>query len=195
MDVLLDILRDKEENRFVQETAERELGEVRNPQALGRLLAVAMDDAEQKVRDVAGRVAMKTDFPAARDRFLAMLRDPGAERRRRAARALGGASDPSAHEPLLKALQNTDLVIISGAYRFFIGRGVASTTPALISALEHFGDKEMAEDYVNCGQDDLKRAAEKWADDHGYKIVPRSLLHPFESSAGQLRWGGGTRRW
>lgn len=59
------------------------------------------------------------------------------------------------------------------------------TEDALVSALHRYGDDvELAEYYLNCGNGKLERAAEKWADDHGYTV----FTHP---GTGGGQWGSG----
>jgi hypothetical protein len=48
--------------------------------------------------------------------------------------------------------------------------GTAGSQGALIQALDEYGDKAMAEDYLNCGSAELSEAAERWATNHGYYV-------------------------
>jgi len=45
------------------------------------------------------------------------------------------------------------------------------TIPALVTALDKFGTKDMAEDYLNCDHEELEETAKIWAHDHGYQIM------------------------
>ena len=49
-----------------------------------------------------------------------------------------------------------------------IRRGDESRIPEIADLLEPYGDKTLAEDYVNCGQPDLSNAAYLWAGSRGY---------------------------
>jgi hypothetical protein len=49
--------------------------------------------------------------------------------------------------------------------------GTAGSQEALIQALDDYGDKIMAEDYLNCGSAELSEAAERWAKNHGYYVA------------------------
>jgi len=49
-----------------------------------------------------------------------------------------------------------------------IGRGDESRIPEMVDLLEGYGDKWLAEDYLNCGQPDLDTTARAWARQRGY---------------------------
>ncbi|GAB2586944.1 hypothetical protein [Kribbella endophytica] len=44
----------------------------------------------------------------------------------------------------------------------------------LIQALSRFGDKLMAEDFLNCGAPELAKGARRWAERRGYRITHRA---------------------
>ncbi|MGZ6896857.1 MAG: HEAT repeat domain-containing protein [Acidimicrobiia bacterium] len=60
---------------------------------------------------------------------------------------------------LLPLLQSQETVAI---YHGIIGLGKRRTEPALKDALTRFGDKQMAEDYLNSGNAQLAAAANEW---------------------------------
>jgi hypothetical protein len=49
------------------------------------------------------------------------------------------------------------------AYKFFLSKGRAGTEKILIAVLTEHGYKEMAEDFLNCGNRQLEKAARSWA--------------------------------
>jgi hypothetical protein len=51
-----------------------------------------------------------------------------------------------------------------------IQRGDESRIPEMVDLLEGYGDKRLAEAYLNCGQPDLEAAARTWADRRRYTI-------------------------
>jgi hypothetical protein len=51
-----------------------------------------------------------------------------------------------------------------------INRGDESRIPELVELLATYGDIELTEDYLNCGQPDLYTAGVQWANRHGYDI-------------------------
>ena len=52
----------------------------------------------------------------------------------------------------------------------YIRRGDIRIIPQLKQLLNKYGNIRLAEDYLNCGQSDLDRAARSWASSHGYSI-------------------------
>jgi hypothetical protein len=52
----------------------------------------------------------------------------------------------------------------------FIGRGDETRIPELVDLLNLYGDKPLAEDYLNCGQPDLDAAGREWAAKRGYDV-------------------------
>jgi HEAT repeat protein len=64
-----------------------------------------------------------------------------------------------------------------------IDLGQADMVADLVRFLDSCEDKWLAEQYLNCGQEDLKQAAMKWSDKHGYSIT-QGL------SGGHSTWGG-----
>lgn len=81
--------------------------------------------------------------------------------------------------PLLKYLKSKDTVAV---YRPLIRIGQEGTEAALVTALTKFGTKSMAEAYLNCGNDDLEKAARAWAKKHGYTVVTLP-------GGGEVTWG------
>ena len=65
-----------------------------------------------------------------------------------------------------------------------IRRGDESRIPEMVDLLEGYGDKRLAEDYVNCSQPDLDAAARSWAQRRGYRVDTGSGSH-------RARWGKG----
>lgn len=51
-----------------------------------------------------------------------------------------------------------------------IRRGDESRIPEMVDLLEVYGDKTLAEDFLNCGQPDLNAAAVKWANHRGLSV-------------------------
>jgi len=64
-----------------------------------------------------------------------------------------------------------------------IRRGDESRIPEMGDLLEGYGDKALAEDYLNCGQPDLDSAGRKWARQRGFDVGTGSGSH-------RATWGG-----
>ena len=122
--------------------------------------------------------------------------------------ALGDMGDPVATAMLVKALANVKTVDLATSALARIHRGNASallkylkssstiriylpiirigqpgTESALVSALNKFGYKDMAVDYLNCGNPTLDKAAHTWATNHGYRVYTAS------GGGGAVAWG------
>jgi hypothetical protein len=81
--------------------------------------------------------------------------------------------DPRATEAFLAALK-VKYCIIAKTYPAFIRIGKADTEGLLIEALEKCGYGKMAEDFLNCGNDQLAQAGWEWAILHRSEITARS---------------------
>ena len=73
---------------------------------------------------------------------------------------------------------------VVAACHTFIRRGDSSRIPELKDLLLRFGDKPLAEDYLNCGQNQLRAAGEQWASSNGYGVGSGSGSH-------RVQWGEG----
>jgi hypothetical protein len=60
--------------------------------------------------------------------------------------------------------------LVRNACRTLIGIGDNSRIDELKKLLQDYGDENLAESYLNCGQTSLKNAGEEWAKKHGYYI-------------------------
>jgi HEAT repeat protein len=92
---------------------------------------------------------------------------------------------PESVGALTADLDEENLKAVATNYAYYIRLGKAGSEEILVRALNKHGDKEMALDYLNCGNDTLDEAARKWADDHGYTV------YTTPGSAGGPRWGEG----
>lgn len=82
---------------------------------------------------------------------------------------------------LVNSPQPASTDVISACHKY-IRQGDASRIPELINLLNRFGDKTLAEDYMNCGREELKSAGESWGSSHGYRIETGSGSH-------RVTWG------
>ncbi len=105
--------------------------------------------------------------------LIAALKDENSNVRGKAALALGQIGAPAV-EPLIAALKNNDLEIIFAAYSFYITRGEKDSEAVLIKVLNKYGTKDMAQDFLNCGNSLLENAGREWAKTNGYSIKPGS---------------------
>lgn len=65
-----------------------------------------------------------------------------------------------------------------------IRQGDESRIPELLDLLHSYGDKQLCEDYLNCGQPDLDTAGRDWARKYGYSVGTGA-------GSARARWGRG----
>lgn len=94
-------------------------------------------------------------------------------------------TEPESVSTLTADLQKENLKAIAVNYAYYIRLGQAGTEGVLASALKKYGDKDMALDYLNCGNDALDTAARTWADAHGYEVYSQPGAY------GGPQWGEG----
>jgi hypothetical protein len=80
---------------------------------------------------------------------------------------------PETNEVLLADLLSGVPTNIARAVNGFVGIGKKEILQQLEEIIFQHGTVKMAEAYLNCGNTHLKNAAQKWAKDHGYVIIPR----------------------
>ncbi len=68
------------------------------------------------------------------------------------------------------AAQQGDLIVVMGAYSYYLARGGAGAEPVLLQMLEEFGEPGIAFGFYKGGNDRLKKAGEKWLYRKGYQI-------------------------
>jgi HEAT repeat protein len=78
---------------------------------------------------------------------------------------------------LFKDLKSGDRRKMENAVFTFIVVGKKEVIADLIRILDADGNKEMAETYVNCGDQELDAAARSWASRHGYSIYAGDGAH------------------
>jgi HEAT repeat protein len=145
------------------------LGEIKDARAVEPLIA-ALQDKDAEFREEVARALGEIKDPRADAALTAALKDPEPNVIHAAANALGQIGDPQAVNVLLTALREHNAEIIAGAGNFFIKRGEPGTEDALIEALNKSGDKWLAEDMMNSGNEKLSNAANDWASSHNYEI-------------------------
>jgi HEAT repeat protein len=146
------------------------LGKIGDSRAVPPLIPLLQDEDATVRRDVADWLAYFKD-PRAVEPLIAALKDTEPVVQLSVARALGEIKDPRVEVPLVTALKEKADPVVSGAYKFFIGLGEAGSEETLISALNLFGNKQMALDFLNCGNPELAEAGRAWAKTYGYLIV------------------------
>ena len=116
--------------------------------------------------------------------LIIALNDVDPTVRLKGAGGLVNSGDERADEPLMTLVARRELAIIAEESAYFVKHGKAGDEPIFIEALFAFGTKKTANDYLNCGNIDLERAAREWAKLHGYEIGTTSL------QGDDITWGG-----
>jgi hypothetical protein len=193
-----DVSRLKNRKADVRREAANSLGVDQDPRAVGPLID-ALDDKDADVRQEAAWALGEIGDPRAVGPLIGKLKDPAANVRWQAVEALGKINGPRAVAPLIAALKDADADVREGATDALgqilgklgtsavvplIRRGEPGTEDALIQALNESNDREMAEDFLNCGNSKLEDAAGAWASKHGYRI---------ESNPGRGHVGWGSK--
>lgn len=140
----------------------------------------AEDRAVRKVRQAAVVTLGRIGSPSARPTLVKVLATDAANAES-AALALARIFrlDVTPLLPLLEQRRNLPL-----AYSL-VDVGQHGTEDALVTALDRFGDIDLAEYYLNCGNRTLEKAARAWADRHGHYV----MTSPGYGGGGQ--WGSG----
>jgi hypothetical protein len=152
-----------------------------DPNALGQAAARATDRDVLKVllekledKAMLNRVAAATENRAMR---LAAAQKAGTKSWRAifdAATAKGATvqdlGDALAAVSLFSQVQPDAVQGVHHACLNLIRRGDESRIPEMVDLLEGYGDKMLAEDYLNCGQPDLDAAGRRWARRRNYDI-------------------------
>ncbi len=159
--------------------------------ALVNIGAPALNSLEPLLKDQSWRVRRRgvrtigrINDAAAIDSLIQAIRtDDDCYVKKFAARSLGEIKDDRAVEYLCKGLNEGNVYIIAGAYRFFLRRGEAGTEGALLKALYTSFNRNMIDDFANCGNIQLREAALKYSEGRYSVKSPTNWEGP--------RWGKG----
>ena len=168
----------------VRLAAVKALGDIGDPAAVDSLIAVMRTgriwarhvvpalnriDSEWRTRESARKVVAD---------LVERLDHKRGDIQLRAAEALGEIADPQSSRALLGALEQRHELIVGGAYRFFIGKGIREAEPLLISGLGTFGTEEMALTFLNSGHSRLAKAARRWGQMWGVVLLASPEFGP-----------------
>lgn len=132
---------------------------------------VALKNKNSRMREEAALILGAIKDPRAVEHLIEALGDKDLNVRYRSAWALGEIDDFRANKTLTDGLKKKNFTIIVGAYSFFIRKGIEGSETILFEALKKYGDSSMAMDFMNCGNNYLASAAEKWAKSKGLEII------------------------
>jgi HEAT repeat protein len=185
---------------YVQCIAAKSLGDLRSPRAVPVLLALlrrtkwdAESNSELRVSAIwaLGRIGDER----AVEPLIALLGQPLEDMEETMCghenstwRAISGALADIGSERaigyLMRSLREGNAGAVSGAYRYFIGRGIAGSEPVLTHALSRYGDYTMACYFALSGNNRLREAARVWAKKDRRPIEPNDYVRKHAA-----RWG------
>ncbi len=143
-----------------------------------------LEDESWRVRRRAVRTIGKITDAVAVDLLIQAIRtDEDCYVKKVAARSLGDMKDDRAVGYLRNGLKEGNVYIIAGAYRFFLRRGEAGTEGPLLKALYSSFNRNMIDDFANCGNIQLREAALKYSEGRYSVKSPSRWEGP--------RWGEG----
>ena len=152
------------------DAAARALGAVADPRAtipLIESLGVRFNDSYLDFRAHHSEVtALEKIGPEAVEPLISALKQKDPNVRQGAAAALAAIGDRRGDAALMASLK-----VVAQSYVFLIRHGADKSEPILVKALFKFGGKTMAQDFANCGNEQLEAAAGQWASLHGYRII------------------------
>jgi HEAT repeat protein len=159
----------KDTDSYVRGEAAEALGEIKDSRAVQPLITTLKDDDYLYVREESVKALGEIKDSRAVQPLINALNNEHIGVREEAVKALIEIGTP-AIEPLNHAIKENNLRVVANAYYFFICIGEPGTEKILVEALQKYGTKNMAIDFINCGNIQLKEAAYKWTESHGYKI-------------------------
>jgi len=145
------------------------LSEIDDPSAIGPIIDLLKGPSFGGAREGIPSVLVKFGPPVV-EPLIALLHDENNHARLLAAQALGQMKDPRAEKALLDALHEGNAPAIAGASLFFVFRGESGSEDALIETLNQYGDEQMANLFLNCGNPKLEAAARAWGHRRGWEM-------------------------
>jgi HEAT repeat protein len=158
----------KDTDSYVRGQAARALGKIKDTRAVKPLINL-LDDDFIYVREEAATALGDIKDALAVDPLINFLKKDYTYAREEAAKSLMKIGLP-AIAPLINAPKENNLKLVADAYYFFVCRGESGSEAVLIQALYKYGTQKMDVDFANCGNIQLKEAAQKWAESHNIKI-------------------------
>ncbi|NSW75431.1 MAG: HEAT repeat domain-containing protein [Candidatus Atribacteria bacterium] len=159
-----------DEDPSVREDIVAALGKIRANEATSPLMGMLQDENEN-IRVAAVWALGKIGNPQAVEPLLAILRGENLRLKKAAAWALSQIGGPKVTEVLLEALLQKDIVIIAGAYEFFVTHCPPGAEGILLEILDHFEEDEMVELLLRSENPILREGARKWARKHTPELL------------------------
>jgi HEAT repeat protein len=172
----------KDKDRTVRGTSAATLGEMKTVRAVKPLIS-ALKDRDPWVRAQADASLIEIGPPAV-EPLIAVLKDNDPFVPALSALALTKIKDPRADTALMTALREQNAKVILGVHTFYVRLGVQGSEAALIETLKKYPSREIADEFLNCGNPALKEAAQAWE----HKFNQRLRQFPPGTA---VQWGSG----
>lgn len=172
----------KDKDRTVRGTAAASLGEMKNVRAVKPLIS-ALKDKDPWVRAQTDASLIEIGPPAV-EPLIAVMKASDPFVPALSALALTKIEDPRADSALMTALRERNAKVILGVHTFYIRLGVPGSEAALTETLRKYPSREVAEEFLNCGNPALKEAAQEWERKFNRKIEP-------DPPRSAVQWGSG----
>jgi HEAT repeat protein len=150
-----------DEDDGVRANAAKSLGSLRDLRAV-ESLAARLDDESETVQKDAADALGSIGAAEAVEPLIAACKGASGKLRWHASAALGLIDSPTAADYLLDEVKAGRIDVAASARIFFIRRGASEALPAMVQALQEYGNWEIARDYQFSGNETLMDAAQKW---------------------------------
>jgi len=157
-----------DENKKVRENSAWALGQIKDSQAVESLIETLGDEVEE-VCDRASWAIASIGEPAVEQLIDAATEHKDSIVRINSASIIGQINNSAADKFLTGQLNDKNLEAIDGANFFFIQKGLQGTEDILIQALDKYGNKSMALNYLFCVNNKLEEAGDLWLDNNGWE--------------------------
>ncbi|MBI5641281.1 MAG: HEAT repeat domain-containing protein [Nitrospirae bacterium] len=201
----------RDESADVREKAMKAMMKIRDRRAVEPLI-VSLKDGSTDIRRVSAEVLLQIKDPRAVEPLIDLLSDKSADVRRVAAEALWQMRNEPQVKNVMEVMKNLiqiyrtykgiprraakmsqekyrdmeyfndNIKLIYKTYSLFILGAQLDSEPILVAAFDRYGDRQMASDFLNCGNQQLMQEAFNWARDNYYELSTASV------SSGP-RWG------
>jgi len=168
------------EDPLIRSSIARILGRIKDSRAVEPLL-VALKDKVWLVKTNAARALGEIRDPICIEPLITALNVETGIVRKEILSALSNIENPQVDELLMKALKGKNIEYIYAAYSYFIRKGIENSESILVQALNEHGTQWMAQDFLDCGNRQLAKAASDWA------LKNRKQIWPHAES--KLQWG------
>jgi HEAT repeat protein len=137
------------------------------------VLLLALKVESWSVKTTAAKNLLKYDSKKSTEGILEALGKSNATIKKDLAKICSATKNKEIIRYFDTALEKRDLPIIAGAYKYYLQKKLDNNEGKLLDALREYGDRDMAEDYLNSGNQRFISETIGWARSKGYIIAPK----------------------